>query len=67
MTSESTFRIAFWVLLAGVLLMRVYFVAQVRRAGERLMPDREAVEREGRVMFAFRVAMGLLLGCWLTL
>lgn len=33
MTSEATFRIAFWVLLAGVLLMRVYFVAQVRRAG----------------------------------
>ena len=31
MTSESTFRIAFWVLFAGVLLMRVYFVAQVRR------------------------------------
>ena len=67
MTSESTFRIAFWVLLAGVLLMRVYFVAQVRRAGERLMPDREAIEREGRVMFGLRVALGLLLGCWLAL
>jgi hypothetical protein len=24
MTSESGFRIAFWVLLAGVLLMRIY-------------------------------------------
>jgi protein-S-isoprenylcysteine O-methyltransferase Ste14 len=67
MTSEWTFRIAFWILLAGVLLMRVYFVVQLRRARERLMPDREAVEREGRVMFAFRVAMGLLLGSWLAL
>jgi protein-S-isoprenylcysteine O-methyltransferase Ste14 len=67
MTSESTFRIAFWVLLVGVLLMRVFFTVQVRRAGERLMPDRTAIEREGRVMFAFRVAMGLLLGCWLVL
>ena len=67
MTSESGFRIAFWVLLAGVLLMRVYFVVQLRRARERLMPDGEAVEREGRAMFAFRVAMGLLLGCWLAL
>ena len=67
MTTESALRIAFWVLLAGVLLMRVYFVVQLRRARERLMPDREAVEREGRVMFAFRVAMGLLLGSWLAL
>lgn len=67
MTSESTSRIASWVLLAGVLLMRVYFVAQVRRAGERLMPDREAIEREGRVTFGLRVALGLLLGCWLAL
>ena len=66
MSSKSAFRIAFWVLLAGVLLMRVYFVVQLRRARERLMPDREAVEREGRAMFAFRVAMGLLLGCWLA-
>ena len=67
MSSESAFRIALWVLLAGVLLMRIYFAAQVRRAGERLTPDREAIDREGRVMFAFRVAMGLLLGCWLAL
>jgi len=67
MTSESTFRLASWVMLAGVLLMRVYFVAQVRRAGERLMPDREAIEREVRVMSALRVPLGLLLGCWLAL
>lgn len=67
MSPESAFRAAFWVLLAGVLLMRVYFGVQVRRAGERLMPDRAAIDREGRVMFAFRVAMGLLLGGWLAL
>jgi protein-S-isoprenylcysteine O-methyltransferase Ste14 len=67
MTSESAFRLAFWVLLAGVLLMRIYFAVQVRRAGERLMPDREAIEREGRVMFAFRFVMGLLLAGWLAL
>jgi len=67
MTSESTSRIASWVLLAGVLLMRVYFEAQVRRAGERLMPDRGAIEREGRVMFGLRVALGLPLGCRLAL
>jgi protein-S-isoprenylcysteine O-methyltransferase Ste14 len=67
MTSESAFRFAFWVLLVGVFLMRIYFALRVRRAGERLTPNHRAIEREGRVMFALRVAMGLLLGCWLAL
>ena len=47
--------------------MRVYFALQVRRAGERVMPDREAVKREGRGMFAIRVVMFFLLVGWLTL
>ena len=55
MIPESTFRAAFWVLFGGVLLMRVYFSFRVHQAGERLMPDRAAVEREGRGMFAARV------------
>ncbi len=60
---ESTFRIAFWVLLGGVLLMRAYFALRVRQAGERLLPDRAAVEREGQAAFAFRVvAFFLLIG-----
>ena len=67
MIAEAAFRVAFWVLLAGVFVMRVYFALQVRRAGERVMPDRQAIDREGRAMFAFRVAMGLLLACWLAL
>jgi len=67
MTAETGFRIAFWVLIAGVLVMRIYFALQVRRAGERIMPDRQAVQREGRMMFAFRVVAGLLLFGWLVL
>ena len=67
MTAESLFRIAFWVLLAGVLLMRVYFAVRVRYAGERLMPDRQAVEREGGGMFAARAALFLALITWLVL
>src|SRR5512136_282305 len=67
MTTESIFRVAFWVLFAGVFVMRMYFALQVRRAGERVMPDREAVEREGRGMFAVRVVMFLLLLGWLAL
>ena len=67
MTTESIFRVAFWVLFAGVLVMRIYFALKVRRAGERVMPDREAVEREGRGMFAVRVILGFILLGWLVL
>jgi protein-S-isoprenylcysteine O-methyltransferase Ste14 len=67
MTTESTFRVAFWVLFAGVFIMRVYFALRVRQAGERVMPDREAVQREGQWMFAARVAMFFLLLGWLAL
>ena len=67
MNTESIFRIAFWILLAGVFVMRLYFSLRVRRAGERVMPDREAVEREGRGMFAARFLMFLLFFGWLVL
>ncbi len=67
MTTESIFRVAFWILFAGVLVMRTYFALQVRRAGERVMPDRQAIEREGRAMFAVRVLMFFLLLAWMVL
>jgi len=67
MTAESTFHVAFWVLFGGVLVMRIYFALRVRRAGERVMPDRQAIEREGRAMFAVRVLMFFLLLAWLAL
>ena len=66
MAAESIFHVAFWVLFGVVLVMRIYFALQVRRAGERVMPDREAVEHEGRGMFAARVVMFLLLLGWLA-
>ncbi len=61
MVPESTFHTAFWVLFGGLLLMRTYFSFRVRQAGERLLPDHEAIEREGRGMFAIRVAAFFLL------
>lgn len=67
MTTDTVFRIAFWFLLAGVLAVRIFFAAKVRRAGERVMPDRQAAEREGRGMFALRVLLFLLLLAWLAL
>lgn len=54
MTTDIIFRISFWVLLGGVLVMRVYFMLQVHRARERLMPDRAAIKREGQGLFLFR-------------
>ncbi|OGN92888.1 MAG: hypothetical protein A2Z71_00015 [Chloroflexi bacterium RBG_13_50_21] len=67
MTSESIFRAVFWVLFAGVIVMRIYFMLKVRRTGERIMPDHEAVDREGRGMFAVRVVLFFILLGWLVL
>jgi len=55
MTPEKVFRIASLVLLGGLVVMRGYFSLRVRQAGERLLPDREAVEREGKGAFLLRV------------
>ena len=47
MSSESVFRIAFWLLFGGMIVMQAYFASRVRRAGERVSADREAIKREG--------------------
>jgi hypothetical protein len=58
MTPESTFQTLFWVLFGGVLLMRFFFMFRVRRAGQAIMPDKKAVEREGaKGLFAFRLEL----------
>jgi protein-S-isoprenylcysteine O-methyltransferase Ste14 len=54
MTTESIFHLAFWILFGVLLLIRAYFSFRVRQTGERLMPDRVAIEREGRGMFTIR-------------
>jgi len=66
MTTETVYRIFFFVLLAGVMAMRIYFMIRVRQAGERVMPDGQAVQREGRVTFAARVIMFFLLLAFLV-
>jgi len=58
MTSESVYRIAFLVLLFALIAMRVYFMAKVRRSGERIMPNEQAVQREGgQGVLMFRVVV----------
>ncbi len=67
MAAGTIFRILFFVLFGGVLVMRLYFMLQVRRAGERIMPDRQAVQREGRLAFAARLVMFFFLITFLVL
>lgn len=47
MNTERTFDTMFWALFASMFLMRSWFAFRVWRAGERLLPDRAAREREG--------------------
>jgi protein-S-isoprenylcysteine O-methyltransferase Ste14 len=61
MNSEGTFRIAFWVLVGLMILMRIGFAIRVCRAGERLMPDQAAIRREGWRIGAMRLVVVLLL------
>jgi protein-S-isoprenylcysteine O-methyltransferase Ste14 len=68
MTTETTFRWAFLILLAALFAMRVYFMIKVRREGERLMPDDQAVAREGgRGVFIIRVVVFVLLMVFLVM
>jgi protein-S-isoprenylcysteine O-methyltransferase Ste14 len=62
MIGETTFRVAFTILLVLLFAMRGYFMWKVRRAGGRLMPDREAVQREGgKGVLVFRTMLFFLL------
>jgi protein-S-isoprenylcysteine O-methyltransferase Ste14 len=46
-SAESLFRIAFWVVFAGMLAMQAYFACLRRLAGEHVPGEREARDREG--------------------
>jgi protein-S-isoprenylcysteine O-methyltransferase Ste14 len=58
MIGDTVYRTAFLALLVVLLGMRVYFMVKVRRSGGRIMPDEQAVQREGgRGALIFRVVM----------
>lgn len=68
MTAETVFRIAFLILLLGLLAMRVYFMIRVRRSGGRIMPEEEAIKREGgRGVFGLRVVLFFALTAFLVM
>jgi protein-S-isoprenylcysteine O-methyltransferase Ste14 len=47
MSVESLFRIAFWLIFGGMIVMQVYFATRLRLAGNHKATDRKAIEREG--------------------
>ncbi len=53
---------AFLILFLMLLVMRVYFMVRVRRAGNRILPDKDAVQREGgHAVFLVRIVVFLAL------
>lgn len=58
MLSETTYRLAFLVLLLTLFAMRFYFMIKVRRSGGRLTPDEGAIQREGGLGFFFIRVVG---------
>ncbi len=67
MNQETLFRVLFSALLGGVLFMRIYFTIRVRQAGERFFPDRQAIQREGRLLFILRAGLFFLMIAFLVL
>lgn len=68
MTTEATFHLAFVILLLALIAMRIFFMIRVRRSGERLMPGKEAIRREGgRGILILRVLFFLLLMAFLVM
>ena len=67
MSTETIFRIAFWILFGGLIVMQVYFASRVRQAGERVKADRNAIEREGWGYAVVRTVASLALIGFLVL
>jgi protein-S-isoprenylcysteine O-methyltransferase Ste14 len=68
MATETVFRTAFFILLVALLAMRVYFIIKVRRSGGRIMPDDQAVAREGgRRVFILRIVLFFALMAFLVM
>lgn len=67
MSAESIFRMAFWVLCGGGIVMHVDFAARIQRAGERFGAYRSAIERQGWGYIVVRIIRYLALIIFLVL
>jgi len=66
MNAEFVFRMAFWALFVILLFIRVTAMARVRRAGKAVMPDAQAIQQEGKGLFAVRLATWFLMVGWMV-
>ena len=67
MSMESLFRIAFWFVFGGMIVMQVYFATRTRLDGERMAADRNAIKREGWGHAVVRAIRSLSLVAFLVL
>lgn len=67
MYTETIFRIVFWLLFGGLIVMQIYFASRVQQAGERVKADRKAIEREGWGYAVVRAISSLALIAFLVL
>jgi protein-S-isoprenylcysteine O-methyltransferase Ste14 len=66
MDGEFIFRMAFWLLMAILFVIRIRANAQVRRAGRAVMPDEKAIQQEGKGLFAARLASFFGMAVWMV-
>ena len=68
MNEEMLFRIVFWVFLLLVIIFnRIIPALQAKKSEEKLLPDKEAIKKEGKTTFVLRIVLFLLLLTFLIL
>jgi protein-S-isoprenylcysteine O-methyltransferase Ste14 len=61
MDTDLLFRILFFILLGAMLMVRIIFNLRLKKAGERFMPDKQAIKHEGLGLFLSRVVLFFVL------
>jgi len=64
---ESLFRIAFWSIFGGMIILQLYFASRLRLAGEPRAADRKAIKRERWIFIVIRVIRSTILVVFLVL
>ena len=64
---ESLFRIVFWSIFGGMIVIQLYFASRLRLAGEHKAADRKSIEREGWGVAIVRAVRSVSLFAFLVL
>ena len=67
MSKDLIFRVAFWVIFCGMIVIQGIFALRLRLVGESKIADRIAIEREGWSFMIVRFIRSLLLIAFLVL